>query len=432
MKKINYLFFILILTTTTAMAQGVSFVEISGSVGDCTNPTELDENSIVNTDISFEFNQPGNGLGDVNVTHTWVICERGSNIPLAEIPEASAPLGSRNLRFTFQPKGGLSDFPAGLESGVYEIKLRTCYTKVNGFSQTIIVSSENGGGCLVPLADSGQTVCCEISVGCIDYTDCPDVSISFNPKNGLIEAEIPPGATRSGITASRLGETCQFRGTSIIPKRGCWTYTVRAIYPNGCHDIDAIHYCNLEVSNEDDPIIILNSCEAPEISVTGQTVSIEVPSNALGYTFTAREDNVVPPNICTFNSTSVPAKTGCWTYTASALYSNDCPNRETFTFCTNLLPNDPDKITTRNSSNSMTHELKIYPTLFEEIINIEINSDNYKQIQIFSSAGQIVHNQDLFGSSRFSIDSHQFQSGLYFVRLLSDNNQVITRKIIKQ
>jgi len=77
--------------------------------------------------------------------------------------------------------------------------------------------------------------------------------------------------------------------------------------------------------------------------VTGQTVSIAVPSNALGYTFTASENNVIPPNVCTFNSTSVPAKDGCWTYTAIALYSNDCPNRETFTFCTNLLPNDPDK-----------------------------------------------------------------------------------------
>ena len=138
-----------------------------------------------------------------------------------------------------------------------------------------------------------------------------------------------------------------------------------------------------------------------------------MPDNATGFVFFAR-DLLDPTNTCTFNSTSVPAKTGCWEYTAIAIYPDDCVNRATFRFCTNLLP-DISWSSRSLEDKNVDVEIKIYPTLFDNVLNFEVSSENFKDFQIFSSSGQVIHTQEIDGSGIFSVDSYQYQSGLYIV-----------------
>ena len=68
----------------------------------------------------------------------------------------------------------------------------------------------------------------------------------------------------------------------------------------------------------------------------------------------------------------------------------------------------------------------IYPNPMNDILYIE--SDDVVSVTVFNAVGQQV----LFVESRNEIDVAELSNGLYFVRLIDNKGNTITKKIIKQ
>ncbi|WMX12736.1 LamG-like jellyroll fold domain-containing protein [Aureispira sp. CCB-E] len=73
---------------------------------------------------------------------------------------------------------------------------------------------------------------------------------------------------------------------------------------------------------------------------------------------------------------------------------------------------------------------KIYPNPVQDVVNIELEERWNGQVQIINVSGQILYQEDINETSH-SIDGRNLQTGIYFVRLLNKEGQVITRKFVK-
>lgn len=82
-------------------------------------------------------------------------------------------------------------------------------------------------------------------------------------------------------------------------------------------------------------------------------------------------------------------------------------------------------------NNPANDAVNIYPTLVDDVLNIEVLSvSNDDTFQIFGFDGKILRNQKL-SNLVSSLDMSDFESGLYLVRLVLDN-EIVVRKIIKK
>jgi len=423
MKRIVYSLLLFLFAASTVSAQYTNIVKIDGSVGDCADPPKVTGYDNYRKDFLLETDDAD--YGDVKVTHAWVICQGGNVI--AEVPiDAASEFKDAKFSFSVNPNGG-GDFPDNLDSGVYEIKLKSCYVKENGLQpHSIKTSSESGDECIAELIKN-QVVCCSVLVGCINYTACPKVSIEFDQATGMIVADVPPGATNAGITISN-GTEFYNAGLSVFPKEGCWRYTVRAEFSNGCHDSASITYCR----EKDIEIEFEPPCKAPSIRFNPKSgqIGVRLPSSAIGLTITATNTAGQSTIISSYPFTP---KDGCWTYTAVAFYENGCKNSSSITYCFDgLLPDDAEVPINRSLESSSEDQVKIYPTVFDETINLELTTDNFQSLQVFNSAGELIFGQEINGKGRLEIDGQQFVAGLYFVRIIDNENKVVTKKMIKQ
>ena len=239
MKKFYLLISFLIIGLYTLNAQNdisVNIVATGGGTLGCDNPIVVNDNDVLLASILVQTSEV---LGTVAVEHSWVICRNG--IPVHTTTASFGPAGTRDLVFEFQPGNNDGDFPTNLESGLYEIKLRSCYRKINGVSQTVTTTTDgqctnDTGDCTITLI-TGESICSEDqTITCLNYTNCPDgASIEFDSKSNRIEATLPSRFTSFSFFAeNQFGEICSFNSLNVIPKQGCWTYKLRGQFPNGC------------------------------------------------------------------------------------------------------------------------------------------------------------------------------------------------------
>jgi len=85
---------------------------------------------------------------------------------------------------------------------------------------------------------------------------------------------------------------------------------------------------------------------------------------------------------------------------------------------------------TSGISNSKANQINIYPTPTNGLITIETNDNNYKEVQIINSNGQIV--KSISGNEdKITTDLTNNPAGIYFVKIISNTtNQSF--KIIKK
>jgi trimeric autotransporter adhesin len=75
-------------------------------------------------------------------------------------------------------------------------------------------------------------------------------------------------------------------------------------------------------------------------------------------------------------------------------------------------------------------EIRIYPTLVTDVVNIEYDIDTkIEQIQVIDAAGKLVYSFENTGNQ---IDLSELSSGMYFVQIKSADNSVFVGKIVKQ
>ncbi len=76
-------------------------------------------------------------------------------------------------------------------------------------------------------------------------------------------------------------------------------------------------------------------------------------------------------------------------------------------------------------------ELKIFPNPSDGIFNIKIPSDfEARQIEILSSNGTVIYRNNI-NNNQLEMDIRDVKPGVYFIRLISNNN-ILTRRIIKK
>jgi hypothetical protein len=82
--------------------------------------------------------------------------------------------------------------------------------------------------------------------------------------------------------------------------------------------------------------------------------------------------------------------------------------------------------------------ISVYPNPANQIINIELESDVYQSfetknlnIQLINALGEVVLSSSFEDGKIVTFNIENFNSGLYFVKIVSDNNSMLTKKIIK-
>jgi hypothetical protein len=69
-------------------------------------------------------------------------------------------------------------------------------------------------------------------------------------------------------------------------------------------------------------------------------------------------------------------------------------------------------------------ELKIYPNPVKDVLNIEVPRDcDFNNAEIYDSKGQIINHSELSGSV-FSIDTRNFKSGTYVIKLSDSKGNI--------
>ncbi|MFW5726175.1 MAG: DUF5689 domain-containing protein, partial [Bacteroidota bacterium] len=97
-----------------------------------------------------------------------------------------------------------------------------------------------------------------------------------------------------------------------------------------------------------------------------------------------------------------------------------------------IFPRSLDDIDVELSADDLNDfsQVSIYPNPFSNYIHIE-GAENYRQIAIFNSLGQMVERFDN-PSQSFTIDTSEFTQGLYFVSYTDNKGQQQVTKLIKQ
>lgn len=124
------------------------------------------------------------------------------------------------------------------------------------------------------------------------------------------------------------------------------------------------------------------------------------------------------------SSTIAVSPTVTTNYTVTGLNSEGCFSKFVFTQSVTVCSG----LTTENDP---FNTLKIYPNPTDGLLNIEVSQVNEStSIEVYNSLGQLVNKLDLI-SSLNTIDLKQLHSGIYFVKVLIENNCIV-RKIIKE
>ena len=111
------------------------------------------------------------------------------------------------------------------------------------------------------------------------------------------------------------------------------------------------------------------------------------------------------------------------TLSPTALYSFG----ETEDYCIEISPNDGTSITTQNLFDL---NVIVYPNPTSDQITIQLATNNNYKILILNALGQVIYTKD--AEINNSLDLINFDSGLYFLKVIDKNLTLYTSRIIKK
>ena len=114
----------------------------------------------------------------------------------------------------------------------------------------------------------------------------------------------------------------------------------------------------------------------------------------------------------------------------------DLTNLETDTVVTAFIFNscDESSIIIANKELEYANELRVYPSPVNDVVNIDFGSyaNQGHKIELYTITGNLVATTSISKNKVQSIDMSSFQAGMYFARILNENAQSTTVKLIKQ
>ena len=100
---------------------------------------------------------------------------------------------------------------------------------------------------------------------------------------------------------------------------------------------------------------------------------------------------------------------------------------ETEDYCIEISPNDGTSITTQNLFDL---NVIVYPNPTSDQITIQLSTNNNYKILILNALGQVIYTKD--AEINNSLDLINFDSGLYFLKVIDKNLTLYTTRIIKK
>jgi len=83
-----------------------------------------------------------------------------------------------------------------------------------------------------------------------------------------------------------------------------------------------------------------------------------------------------------------------------------------------------------NTMNNEAIKTKIYPNPFVDLLTIETNNNSgYKSLEIWDSVGKKVFEEKMDGFEQ--VDLNRLKKGLYFLRILNNDQLIFQKKLSK-
>jgi hypothetical protein len=388
-------------------------------------------NSVVNPTTSTSYTVIGDNNGCINTAVSSVAV---NSLPIVSVNSGAICVGQS---FTMTP-GGATTYTFSNGSDIVTPTANSSYTltgtDANGCSNTAvssvsvnslpIVSVNSGAICVgqsFTMTPSGATTY-TFSNGSDIVTPTANSSYTLTgtDANGCINTAVSSVAVNTlPIVSVNSGTICAGQSFTMVPT-GAATYA----YSNGSDVVTSSVNASYTVTGTD-----ANGCEntaVSALSVNALPVVTAVTNNTLlcvGQTATLSVSGATTYTWSTTDNTAAVAvsPTVQTTYTVNGTDANGCSNTTTVTqdvsLCTGI-------VTLTNSNSS----INLYPNPNNGLFTIELTSTS--KVIVTNALGQIVI-AETFEAGKHSLDIHNEATGVYFVKVIENNNQHII-KVVKQ
>jgi hypothetical protein len=259
----------------------------------------------------------------------------------------------------------------------------------------------NGSDIVTPTANSSYTLTGTDANGCIN-TAVSSVAVNTLPIVSVNSGTICAGQSFTMVPTG-AATYAYSNGSDVVTSSVNASYTVTGTDANGCENT-AVSALSVNA------LPVVTAVTNNTLLCVGQTATLSV-SGATTYTWSTTDNTAavaVSPTVQT-------------TYTVNGTDANGCSNTTTVTqdvsLCTGI-------VTLTNSNSS----INLYPNPNNGLFTIELTSTS--KVIVTNALGQIVI-AETFEAGKHSLDIHNEATGVYFVKVIENNNQHII-KVVKQ
>ncbi len=90
-------------------------------------------------------------------------------------------------------------------------------------------------------------------------------------------------------------------------------------------------------------------------------------------------------------------------------------------------------ITTSSENGNTTNEIFVYPNPGDKAFDVYIQKGNVRQISVFNYSGEEIYKtENNYVLATLNIESNNWANGIYLIKVLTENNELLTSKIIIQ
>lgn len=196
-------------------------------------------------------------------------------------------------------------------------------------------------------------------------------------------------------------------GASVIVNPGSnQNYTVTGTYTSsGC---SSTHTLNVQVIPLPSVIVnpsVVNLCVGESATLTA--------NGAANYTWN-------PGNLSGANLVVSPLVTTIYTVTGE---TNGCAHDTTAKMNVSICENI--------SKQSLGEGIRLYPNPFHDQLNLDFDMDYKGRIQVYNALGQVLQEQELDATKHVQLNLSQYAKGVYLVHLVSENQERVYFKVLK-
>jgi hypothetical protein len=268
---------------------------------------------------------------------------------------------------------------------------------------------EGGNAVVSPSANTSYTVRGTSAAGCISAnTATSNLTVNATPIISAGNGTICSGNSFT-ITPSGAATYTIEGGNAVVSPTTNTSYTIVGTSSAGCLS-----------SNTATSDVAVNPI--PNVTAASNTTLICIGQSA---TLTASGADSYTWNTASSNTSIVVSPTATTVYTVTGVDANGCEN-------TAVVSQNVSACTGINESIDQTSFVQIYPNPASNVLNIKLSGFdlNSTSLKITNILGQDVINTSV-SNDQLELNLSNMPNGMYFVRVLVNNKEVVNHKLIK-